>query len=43
MFDLSERDGREVAIKAAKVNGLFLMKSLVGQQADLEMDSIFYW
>ena len=41
LFDLSERDGREVAIK--EQNRLFLMKSLVGQQADLEMDSIFYW
>ena len=29
--------------QGAKVNGLFLMKSLVGQQADLEMNSIFYW
>ena len=29
--------------QGAKVNGLFLMKSLIGQQADLEMDSIFYW
>ena len=43
LFDLSERDGRERIIKERKVNGLFLMKSLVGQQADLEIDSIFHW
>ena len=43
LFDLSEQDGREVAIKERRVDGLFLMKSLVGQQADLEMDSILYW
>ena len=40
LFDLGERDGREVAIKKRKVNRLFLMKTPGGQQADLEMDSI---
>ena len=44
LFDLSERDGREMAgNQGAKVNGLLLLKSLVGQQADLEMNSILYW
>ena len=39
LFDLSEGDGREVAIQEQR----FLLKSLVGQQADLEMDCIFSW
>ena len=42
-FDLSKRDGREVASNERRVNWLFLMKSLVGQQAGLKVDSIFYW
>ena len=41
-FDLSERDGRS-GNQGSKVNRLFLMKRFVGQQADLEIDSIFYW
>ena len=43
LFDLSERDGRGSGNQGAKENRLFLMTSLVGQQADLEMDSILYW
>ena len=41
LFDLTERDGRS-GNQGAKVSRLFLMKSPVGQQADLEMDSIFH-
>ena len=33
----------KICNKRANVSRLFLMKSLVGQQADLEMDSMFYW
>ena len=43
LFDLHERDGSDGAKYGAKINRLFVTKSFVRQQTDLELNFKFYW